>query len=143
MADGNFLPEADQDFLAAKELEYELKSEPQPEGKVRHGIIFPKFTLPTNLLAKDTAGQLVRVETVRLLVLVPHGYDETQLDSWYVSPAVYSANGNSIRNTAEMQTLFGEDWQFWSRHLDASEWRPGIDGLESYLQYVRAGLRAE
>ena len=31
-------------------------------------------------------------------------------------------------------------WQRWSRHFSHGQWRPGIDGLESYLALIRRDL---
>jgi len=54
---------------------------------------------------------------------------------------VYLANGQAANCAGSEAELFGRKWQFWSRHLTDAEWRDGIDGLETYLQYVQSGLR--
>jgi hypothetical protein len=76
-----------------------------------------------------------------ILVLIPKGYSKTKLDSWYVRPALKLSNGLPVAATGDDQDLFQQKWQFWSRHLDDKEWRPGTDNIEIYLQYIRAGLR--
>ena len=38
--------------------------------------------------------------------------------------------------------MFGQTWQFWSRHLNKEDWRPGIDNLRTFLAYIRAELKA-
>jgi hypothetical protein len=34
----------------------------------------------------------------------------------------------------------GKNWQRWSRHYPANEWRPGIDGIHTYLKKVNNAL---
>jgi hypothetical protein len=139
MADGSFLPEDDQDFLRLKAIKHALLQE-DANGEKRYGVEFLDFPLPGNLyLRKDnilTAGG-----NVSLMVLIPKGYAKARLDSWYVLPAVFLANGQPADRAGGETALFGRTWQFWSRHLSDSEWRDGIDGLETYLQYIRSGLR--
>jgi hypothetical protein len=140
MADGNFLPEEDLDYLASKALPHRLLEETLPNGEKRRGIEFSEFQLPPNLYVRRD-GELVAGAKVSLMVMIPKGYQETKLDSWYVSPNVYLANGCPADRANGEADLFGRRWQFWSRHLVDHEWRAGIDGLETYLQYIKVGLR--
>ena len=141
MADGDFLPEEDREFLKLKSWDYRLLSEDLGNGEVRRGIEFQEFSLPPNLHRRDAGGVLVPGGKVSLLILIPKGYAKARLDSWYFSPSVYLSTGlPADRADGEME-MFGQKWQFWSRHLAENEWRDGIDGLETYLQYVQAGLR--
>jgi len=140
MADGNFLPEEDQVYLRAKTIPHSLLREMIGPQEDRRGIEFPDFQLPANLFQRRD-GQLVAGGSVSVLVLIPKGYAQVRLDSWYVSPPVFLANGSSADRAGSEVQLFGRRWQFWSRHLQDGEWRAGIDGLETYLQYVHAGLR--
>jgi hypothetical protein len=133
-----FLPEADQEFLAHKGLRYELKSE--LPGDERRAIEFPDFEVPANLARRDGAA-LVPGGTARLLVLVPTGYAKVKLDSWYTFPRLYLLDGREVDRATGSQDMFGVSWQFWSRHLTDAEWRADVDGLETYLQYIRAGLK--
>lgn len=135
-----FLPEADQDFLAMKSLNVKLHEE-VVGNETRRGVELPSFDVPPNLARKNQNGELELGGTVRLLVLIPLGYAKTRLDSWYVSPGLFHLNGQPVDRANGEQVLFGETWQFWSRHLTDEEWRENTDGLETYLQYIRAGLR--
>jgi Prokaryotic E2 family E len=139
MADGSFLPEEDQDFLRAKSLKHALLRE-EVGTEERRGIEFLDFLLPPNLYLRKE-GALVAGGNVSLLVVIPKGYAKVRLDSWYVSPPVYRADGSPADCAGSESDLFGRKWQFWSRHLTESEWRDGADGLEVYLQYIRSGLR--
>jgi hypothetical protein len=137
--DDNFLPDEDVDFLREKELSYKLVSE-NIGAEVRRGIIFPDYRLPSNLHVK-VDGSLVPGGAVDLLIIIPKGYTKTRLDSWYLSPGAYLANGQPADRANGESRLFERDWQFWSRHLSAEEWRSDVDGLHTYLNYVRAGLK--
>ncbi|BCM17512.1 E2/UBC family protein [Mesorhizobium sp. J8] len=135
-----FLPEDDQIYLAQKSLRYTLREEAAGQD-IRRGIEFPEFEVPANL-ARKVNGQPVPGGQVRLLVLIPPGYAKVRLDSWYVSPGLFHLDGREVDRANGQQVLFGENWQFWSRHLTDGEWRADIDGLATYLQYIHSGLRA-
>lgn len=135
----NFLPEDDQDFLRLKAIAHRLLSEGDgPDA--RRGVEFPGLQVPPNLCQRQN-GALVPGGTTTLLVLIPKGYAKTRLDSWYVKPGLFLPCGGLVDRAGSEADLFGDTWQFWSRHLTDEEWRPDVDGLETYLQYIRAGLR--
>ena len=134
----NFLPAEDQDFLRDKQIAYELLREGSCAEGAR-GILFTSFQTPSNLFANDN-GKLVAAPAVDLMVPIPKGYARTRLDSWYVWPRLYLANGQTADRAGSETSMFGRPWQFWSRHLTDSEWREG-DGFETYLQYIKSGLR--
>src|SRR5262249_30816161 len=140
VADGNFLPEDDREFLGLKKLKHALLRE-KIGSEERRGVEFQDFELPHNLFCRTSAGELVPGGNVSVMVLIPTGYSKAKLDSWYLSPTVFLANGQQPDRANSEQELFGRKWQFWSRHLDECAWRDGIDGLETYLQYIRKGLR--
>lgn len=136
----NFLPEEDQEYLESKELKYELLSENGPDGKERRGILFRGFRVPENLrIQKD--GGFVPCESCDLLIMIPHGYATTKLDSFYTSPRLKRPDGADPDRANGETKLFDQSWQFWSRHLDDAEWRVGVDGLSTYLSYIRGELR--
>lgn len=136
----SFLPEDDQDYLKAKELTFDLKSEPAPEGGERRGIIFPAFQFNGNLRFAVN-GDLLACSSCDLLILIPSGYATTKLDSFYTSPRLKRVDGADPDRASGESEIFGRKWQFWSRHLEPHEWRAGVDGLETYLHYVRAELQ--
>ncbi|MDA9419089.1 hypothetical protein XH81_30080 [Bradyrhizobium sp. CCBAU 25360] len=75
------------------------------------------------------------------MILIPPQYATTKLDSFYTRPYLTRQDGNGPQNTTTDHELFGAKWQFWSRHLAKDQWRPDIDGLETYLQHVRDALK--
>jgi Prokaryotic E2 family E len=136
----SFLPEDDRAYLSAKQISYEPKEEKLPDGTIRRGVVFPTFVLGANLYQVE-ATRLILCAVARVLIIIPKGYATTRLDSFYTSPRLKRADGTEPNRATGNETLFGEKWQFWSRHLTKGEWRPGIDGLETYLQYVTVELR--
>jgi hypothetical protein len=134
-----FLPEDDQDYLRSKGMPFELRTEAAGNGNVRRGIILPALTFQGNLYTIEN-GQLARCTTCDVLILIPSGYATTKLDSFYTFPRLKRPDGADPGSTGE-QGIFDRSWQFWSRHLADSEWRPGVDGLETYVQYIRGELR--
>jgi Prokaryotic E2 family E len=136
-----FLPEEDQEFLDDNGVAYELKTEKLPDGTERNAILFPAFAVNGNLRAQ-VEGQPVMPSTCELLILMPIGYATTKLDSFYTSPHLKRPDGTDPDRATGPVDLFGKPWQFWSRHLEDSDWRVGIDGLRTYLSYIRAELRS-
>lgn len=75
-----------------------------------------------------------------LLMRIPPGYPDMPLDMWYFSPAVAREDGVEIEQTQVRERFAGREWQRWSRHLNPGDWRPGVDGVESYLAWLRGEL---
>ena len=134
-----FLPEEDQEYLDSSGIRHELLTEADGNIK-RRGVLLPGFALAGNLRAQQN-GSLVVPETCDVLILIPEGYATTKLDSFYTSPHLKRADGSDPQAATGTPTLFGKPWQFWSRHLDDSDWRVGVDCLRTYLSYIRGELR--
>ena len=75
-----------------------------------------------------------------LLLRLNPGYPDAAPDMWWFSPAVARLDGRPIAATEVTEQYFETTWQRWSRHLQPGQWRPGSDGLESYLALVRREL---
>ena len=136
----SFLPEEDQEFLGENGIQYQELTENTPDGKVRRGVLFPAFSFSGNLRTMN-GGSLARVDGCDLLVLISDGYATTKLDSFYTIPKLKRADGQDPQNATVDSALFGKTWQFWSRHLDDRDWRVGIDGLQTFINYIRGELR--
>jgi hypothetical protein len=136
----SFLPESEQDFLDENRIKHELLSEKLPDGTERNGVLFPGFGFEGNLwISKD--GTLARCTVCDLLILIPKGYTTTKLDSFYTIPWLKRADGSDPVNANSGSPMFQKNWQFWSRHLDEGDWRPGKDDLRTFLSYIRNELR--
>ena len=137
---GFALPEDDQEYLADNGVPHELIAE-KDGGTVRRGVKFPGFAFTGNLAAVK-GGALVPCGIVDLVVLIPDGYATTPLDSFYTIPHLKRADGGEPAAATGDTNMFGQTWQFWSRHLAHEDWRPGIDNLRTYISYVRGELKA-
>jgi Prokaryotic E2 family E len=136
----SFLPEEDQEFLCGNNIQYEELIEVMPDGNERRGVLFPAFSFSSRLRTME-GGSLVTVDTCDLLVLITEGYATTKLDSFYTVPRLKLADGKVPQNADGETVLFGKTWQFWSRHLDDTDWRVGVDSLRTFISYIRGELR--
>ena len=74
-----------------------------------------------------------------LLLRLPPGFPDAAPDMFWLDPPVKGPEGRAIPGTESMQSFLGRTWQRWSRHIQ-HQWRPGVDGLGTYLAYVRRCL---
>jgi hypothetical protein len=137
--EGSSLAEAlRRDFkLAAEDAEY-LDSLKLPWETVRelNGtllLIIGGWSLP--------AGY--NVPLAKLVLVIPQGYPDTQVDMAYFSPALSRRDGKQINNLSSIQWQVGT-FQQWSRHrTGANPWRPGTDDFSTHLSLVDDFLRRE
>lgn len=137
----SFLPEEDQEFLDGNSINYELLIEKSGDGSERRGVLFHAFALNGSLRVQNE-GMLVACAACDLLVVIPNGYSTTKLDSFYTFPRLKRPDGADPQAAGGQATIFGKNWQFWSRHLSDQDWRVGVDNLRTYLSYVRGELRS-
>lgn len=117
------LPELDDDFLTAKGFNFEVKE----EGGFLH-LVLHAYPMPG----------AYKPGVVDLLLRLPAGYPNAKPDMFWTRPNVTLASG-AIPTTANVQeTYLGLPWQRWSRH--GNGWRPGVDGLRSFLATIRREL---
>ena len=118
------LLESDEEYLAQKGYEFEVVQ----QGAELH-VIIHAFPLPITY----------SVSSVDLLVRLPAVYPNAKLDMFWTDPRVTLKNGQVPKTAQVMETHGGRSWQRWSRHWVAP-WRPGVDGLGSFLVAVRNEL---
>ncbi|MFA5848861.1 MAG: hypothetical protein A2X18_07165 [Bacteroidetes bacterium GWF2_40_14] len=124
-----FLPEFDRDYLLEKGYQFEEKIDAN-----RNGLILRNWILPDGKF---------NLQTSDLLILIPNGYPEVRPDMWYFNPAILLAPAHRpARQTQANITFEGKEWQRWSRHYPANEWRSGVDGIHTYLKKVQTALEA-
>lgn len=136
----SFLPEEDQSYLEENGIAYKPLTETLPDGTERRAVLFPDFTFKGNLCSVQN-GSSGSCDKCDLLVLIPNQYATTKLDSFYTLPRLKRPDGGDPQNANTETALFGKTWQFWSRHLNDSDWRPGIDGLRTFMSYIRGELK--
>lgn len=128
--DNSFLPLKDRNFLKSKGFTYK-----EVNDGAQKGIIIENF--PIQPEGKFSSA------TVSLLILLPVGYPDVAPDMFYMVPVLKLKVNGSLPAQADHMHKFAEtNWQRWSRHAPADAWRPGIDGLQSYLQRVLTALNA-
>ncbi|ARB83057.1 MULTISPECIES: multiubiquitin domain-containing protein [Enterobacterales] len=83
-------------------------------------------------------------EQINLAVEIPTMYPDAQLDMFYVYPALTLNNGQIIRQTECQETILGNAYQRWSRHLNgATRWNPQTDSVTTHLAVVEESLLRE
>jgi hypothetical protein len=119
------LPDSDVQYLTSRNLTHEVAVE---TGMIC--VLLPKWNLPSGY-NHTTADLLLRLQP---------GYPDLPPDMWWFEPSLQLADGRGIQATEVIELHLGRSWQRWSRHLDAGQWRSGIDGLENYLALVNQEL---
>lgn len=119
------LPEPDVEFLERSGIAHRVFED---GGMLNVELI--GFPLPEGLNA-DQANILFRLSA---------NYPDTPPDMWWTIPHLHTATGAVITATELVETYDGRSWQRWSRHLDPTAWRSGVDGLESYVRLLRTEL---
>ena len=103
-------------------------SEPSDNGTA--AVVIDPWQLPPGKYDHDQ---------VTLLLLLPNGYPDAAPDMFYVHPWIRLRGSSNWPNAASVSLQFlGTNWQRWSRHW--SDWRPGIDGIQTWLLKVRHAL---
>ena len=119
------LPRRCRKYLADKGFDF---TEPSDNGTA--AVVISPWLLPPGKFDHDQ---------VALLLLLPNGYPDAAPDMFYVHPWIRIRGSSDWPNAASVSLQFlGTNWQRWSRHW--SDWRPGIDGIQTWLLKVRHAL---
>jgi hypothetical protein len=122
-------------MLPAIDLEYLQDKAPGHQVLNAGGVtcvLIPGYALPKGF-DQPVADLLLR--------LAP-GYPDVQPDMWWFDPPVRRNDGAEIPATQARESHLGRQWQRWSRHLQAGQWRSGLDSLASYFALIRKELLA-
>lgn len=117
------LPESDAEFLTEKGYRYETTTE---GGAIN--IVIREYRMPG----------AYKPEVVDMLIRLPAGYPNANPDMFWTLPNVTLANGTPPRAAEVHEAHLGKQWQRWSRHVPG--WRPGLDGLRSFMTSIRREL---
>jgi hypothetical protein len=120
------LPPTDARYLADRALDHSIAN----EGNMTC-VVFRGFALPAGFTGTQSD----------LLLRLSAGYPDVPPDMWWFDPPARRADGQVIPATEVVEQYLGRSWQRWSRHLNAGQWRSGVDGLESFLAIVRRELK--
>ena len=93
-------------------------------------VIIDRYSLPPDKFDHDE---------VSLLLLLPDGYPDAAPDMFYVYPWLKLQSSRNWPTAASAEHSFADKkWQRWSRHWQ--DWRPGIDGMWTWLIKVQHAL---
>lgn len=95
-------------------------------------VIVPDFTI--------LEGYNQRTASAAMRILP--SYPDDQIDMVYFYPALALNSGRAIRQLTPF-ALDGKQYQQWSRHRQAGEWRPGIDSICTHMLQVDNWLQKE
>lgn len=119
------LPTKDQQYLKESEIQFKIV-----ENNGQKAIIFIDFNLPPQRFGFNQAD---------ILILLPSGYPDCAPDMFYTYPWLKLMATGTYAHAADQPFQFNElTWQRWSRHNNT--WRPGIDGIRTFLQRVQNAL---
>jgi hypothetical protein len=119
------LPVTDIACLTERGIEYSVSMEANMTC-----VVIPGYRLPVGY-DRSTSDLLLRLQA---------GFPDVPPDMWWFSPAIRRSNGGVIQATDVIERHLGKDWQRWSRHFNAGQWRSGVDSLESFLALIRKEL---
>lgn len=115
------LPELDMTYLNNRGIPYQVAVE---SGMTC--VVIPQWSLPEGL--NHSASDL--------LLRLSAGYPDVPPDMWWFDPPVRLADGQDLPATNAVEGHLGRKWQRWSRHFNGSQWKSGVDSLESYLALI-------
>ena len=119
------LPSNDTKYLTERGINHSVA----PESNMTC-VVFHDFCLPPGFDRSKSD----------LLLRFSPGYPDVAPDMWWFDPPIQRRDGQPIPATEVIEPHLGRNWQRWSRHFAAGQWRSGIDGLESFLALVRKEL---
>jgi hypothetical protein len=72
------------------------------------------------------------VRSADIALMIPPNYPAAQIDMAYFYPHLQKTNGKGVTATSS-QIIDDKNFQRWSRHREAGEWRPGEDNVMTHL----------
>ena len=120
------LPESDLEYLTSKEYTFEVR-----ESGNKQFLIVKDFDLPEHYVPQKTD----------LLIIIPTGYPNSNPDMFWTYPDVKLKNGAWPLRSEHHENYLDLSWQRWSRHFTRNTWRPGVDGIRTYLGAIRRELQ--
>jgi hypothetical protein len=119
------IPQSDIICLSERGLNYAVSAEANMTC-----VVFPNYTLPSGYNQSKSD----------LLIRLNPGFPDVPPDMWWFDPPLSLVNGRPLQATEVTEHHLGRNWQRWSRHLNAGQWRSGVDSLESFLALIRREL---
>lgn len=119
------LPETDRDYLTSKNYNFEVRESGNRLHLIIRDFVFPDDYAPRN---------------ADLMIIIPASYPNSNPDMFWTYPNVKLQNGSWPKRAKHHKEYLGQSWQRWSRHFNGNKWRPGIDGIRTYLGSIKKEL---
>lgn len=119
------LPESDSEYLVSKGYTFEIQ-----ESQNKMYLIIKDYEFP----------ELYTPNEANLLIIIPAGFPNSNPDMFWSFPDIKLKNGSWPKSSNVHENHLGQSWQRWSRHFPKDKWRPGIDGIKTYLGSIRKEL---
>jgi hypothetical protein len=119
------LPEPDTNYLKERAPNHSVSTEANMTC-----VLIPGYPLPEGF-DRPHADLLLRLSA---------GYPDVPPDMWWFDPPVRRMDGQAIPATDAVEHHLGRNWQRWSRHFSAGQWKSGIDSIESFMALLRHEL---
>jgi hypothetical protein len=116
----DLLPEIDRDFLTEKGYAFTASRDGGNVNVVIKDFPFPGYAPPS----------------ADLLIILPAGYPNANVDMFFTIPDVKLASGAWPKACEAHPTHGGRAWQQWSRHI-GDNWRQGVDNLRTYITTIK------
>jgi len=120
----DLVPEIDRDFLTEKIAKFGVAKSGNDVLVIIHDFEFPDAYAP---------------RTADLMIILPAGYPNANLDMFWTTPDVKLKNGSWPDRATERGTYNNINWQRWSRHFP-QQWRQGVDNLRTFVTTIRREL---
>jgi len=92
----------------------------------------------------EVSAEVYNREKTDLMIRIPAQYNIAGLDMFYVSPELrLRATGSYPEAASHFEDHVGRRWQRFSRHLNTTRWRAGVDGLRMFMALIQRELRAK
>jgi hypothetical protein len=83
------------------------------------------------------------VQQTLLALEIPPTYPGAQIYGFFAYPPLALTANRALANTQMRGTIFGRDFQGWSRNRGSTPWNPATDNVATQLALVDAALAKE
>ena len=123
------LLDADEEFLHGLGCKWETV-----DDAGRRWLLIHHYPVPSGFTVAQT----------RLALEIPPSYPAAQIDMFYTHPPLALVSGRPIDCTHIAATIFGVNYNGWSRHRGpGSEWKPARDNVSTHLALVESAMAKE
>lgn len=124
------LPEDDENYLNSKGYKWSLIPDGSGACLVLSGFL--------------VSEKIFNRAEVDLMIRIPNQYNIAGLDMFYVDPEIrLKSTGDYPEAANHFENHCDRGWQRFSRHLNTTPWRAGVDGLPMFMSLIQKELQAK